>query len=393
VPPRPTALVTDGLWRKSVSVVRSLGKAGFDVHVMGDSVFTTGFWSRFTRGRIRAPLASTDPDAFGRALVAALESLQRDGDKPVLFPMEDASLMWVSRHRDLIAPLCHCLLPPHHAIVIAQDKGATVRHAREAGLPCPASHEPASFEEFWPIVERLAPGTFVVKPRSGAGSAGIRYGERGTRAEWFSHWERFGPLLVQDRVPREGAGLGVSLLFDRESRCVAAFAHERLRQYPVSGGPSTDRRSRHDPDLVEQSIRLLRQLDWQGIAMVEWKRDPRDGVPKLMEINPRFWGSLELAVRAGVDFPLLFARAARGERLPGGSPSYEAGVRLRWMMPGEVLRFFHDPDREPLGSFLRGLPRDAEEWDPADLRGLVATIACTAVLALNPRYWKYGCRR
>jgi len=71
-------------------------------------------------------------------------------------------------------------------------------------------------------------------------------------------------------------------------------------------------------------------------------------------------------------------------------PSYTAGVRCRWLIPGDILRYLSSPrrDRESLIEFLRGLNL-AEEWDREDLRGLVAVIACTGVQALNPKYWKY----
>jgi predicted ATP-grasp superfamily ATP-dependent carboligase len=381
-------VVTDGLWRKSLSAIRSLGKAGFQVAVMGDSVFTTGFWSRYTRRRIRAPLASQDAEGFGGALLHTLEELAHGAGRPVLVPMEDASLMWISRHRQQVAACADLLLAPADSLAVAQDKAATVRVAREIGLPCPQTWAPASVEELCAHVAHLEPGGFVVKPRTGSGSAGVVYGEPRTAEVWRREWERQGPLLIQERIPAAGAGQGVGLLMDGAGSCVAAFAHERLREYPNSGGPSTDRRSIHAPQLVEWSIALLQRLSWRGIAMTEWKVDVRDGTPKLMEINPRFWGSLELAVRAGVDFPVLYARAARGDTVRAPA-DYADGVRCRWMMPGEILRYLSAARREPLRAFIDGLPRSAEEWDSTDLRGALATLVCTGAHAFDPRYWRY----
>jgi len=177
---------------------------------------------------------------------------------------------------------------------------------------------------------------------------------------------------------------------DQDGDCVAYFGHERIRQYPVSGGPSTDRKSIFAPHLVDLSIKLLTALSWRGVAMVEWKEDPTDGTPKLMEINPRFWGSLELAVRSGVDFPYLYTQAVLGQasKTP---PSYEEGVRCRWLIPGDILRYLSEEkqNREEVMSFIRGLPSEAEEWDKEDIRGSLACGICPALLALNPYYWKY----
>ncbi len=393
-------IVTDGLWRKSVSAIRSLGKAGFHVHVMGDSWLTTGFWSRYADARILAPSAAKDPDGFGHAL---LEELKRPGQsRPVLIPMEDATLGWISAHAQELANLADFLLPPTHSLAIASDKAKTMQAALEAGIPHPRTVEPKSPADIPACIASLGTKAWVAKPRTSSGSAGVIFHDklpvRGPIGEteefWTRHWRKHGPLLLQERIPHEGKAVGVSLLMNRDSECLAAFAHQRIREYPTSGGPSTDRISIHDERIISLSIAFLKKLEWRGIAMLEWKLDPTTGEPRLLEINPRFWGSLELAARSGVDFPTLYVRAARDEAVAPVN-QYRTGVRCRWMIPGEVLRYLSTPraERESLREFLRGLPGIAEEWDGTDLRGTLATIICSGLLALHPRYWKYLRRR
>ena len=277
---------------------------------MGDSVLTSGFWSRYTRHKVFGPSATNNAEKFGQTLLKELERTNANSQKAVLFPMEDASLNWVAKHRELVERHAYLLIPPPEALKIAQDKGRTLGLATELGIPCPKTWEPKSAMEFTEIVLSMPIGSFIVKPRSGSGSMGVSYGDSRTAKAWQDIWAKFGAMLIQERVPPEGRGQGVSLLMDGNGKCVATFVHERLQQYPNSGGPSSDRKSIHAPQLLEWSLALLHRLQWRGVAMVEWKLDPRDGKPKLMEINPRFWGSLELAVRAGVDFPTLYARAA-----------------------------------------------------------------------------------
>jgi predicted ATP-grasp superfamily ATP-dependent carboligase len=302
------AVVTDGAWPKSLSAIRSLGKSGYHVAVMGDSLLTTGFWSRFTHCRVIAPTATRFPDRFGVALLGAIRRYSVRAVRPVVLPMEDASLLWIAGNLEKVTAHSDILIPPLEALHIALDKGESARVARQVGLPCPRAWEPADSLEF-------------AKP--------------------------------------EGPGLGAGILMDRDGKCVAAFAHERLHQYPDSGGPSTDRISIESPGLIEKSVAILERIGWRGVAMVEWELDPRDGQTKFLGINPRFWGSLELAVRAGIDFPVLYARAACGDKLHRAG-SYPAGVRCRW-----------------------------EAWDRRDLRGFFATLICSVLLALNPRYWKH----
>lgn len=353
---------------------------------MGDSLFTTGFWSRFTFARHLSPAAVRDPETFRQDL---LRTLARMTAPRVILPMEDATLRVISQHRESLARQAHFLIPPSEALEIAFDKGRTLSHAKTLGITVPATGEPDCPTSFAGMTMTRLSGEFVVKPRSVSGSRGLRYGESLSRDQWIEVWEREHGLLVQERIPAIGAGYGVSVLMDSDSRCLASFVHQRLQQYPIAGGPSTDRVSIVEAFLEEQSIKLLKSLHWKGVAMVEWKHDPRTGEFKLMEINPRFWGSLELAVRAGVDFPKLYVDACMGKAI---SPRpARAGTRVRWMIPGEILRYISTPrsQREGLHQFLKGALSLSEEWDPQDWKGFMATWICTLLLAFSPRYWSY----
>lgn len=380
-------VVTDGLWRKSLAVIRAMGKAGYKVTTLGDSWFTTGFWSRYTSQRVLGPVAAQSAEKFGQTLLQTVKHLP---SKPVLFPMEDASLLWCVRNEAKLAQYVDFLFPPLPALEIAEDKAQTIQLAHRLGLPVPQTFYPRTLAAFMAILKKLPSSNFIVKPVSASGSAGLVYLEMQPDKDWKKHWLSYGPLIVQERINGQGKALGVSLLFDQQSVCKATFVHQRLQQYPNTGGPSTDRISVYDKQLVKLSIKLLTHLHWQGIAMVEWKANPMTQSPVLMEINPRFWGSLELAIRAGVNFPLLYTRAAKGESLPD-PPTYSEGVRCRWLIPGEVLRYLTQPKalKESFLAFLKGLPNMAEEWDRTDLLGFLSTLVCTAALACNPRYWKY----
>lgn len=386
---QPLAIVTDALWRKSVSAIRALGAAGYGVYALGDSWLTTGFFSRFTKRRFLGPTAARDPRRFGRCLHRAVDAA---GGRPVaVVPMEDASCEWLLNEGESLPANARWLLPDRDAFAVARDKGRTMDVARRLGIPCPETFIPSSAQDLRSLVNARPGASFVVKPRTGSGSSGIVYGADIARVSLDRHWEEHGPLLLQERIPATGTARGVSMLFDRDGRLRASFAHERVRQYPVTGGPSTRRRSVPLDELHELSRSLLEALGWRGIAMVEWKSDPATGRTLLMEINPRFWGSLALAVRAGVDFPTLYADAALGRSLPPSPPPYRTNVACTWLMPGDILRYMSTApaEREPLGRFIRESWRTAEELDAADRAGSLACFLCPMALAANPRYWRY----
>lgn len=135
------------------------------------------------------------------------------------------------------------------------------------------------------------------------------------------------PLLVQQRIV--GPGVGIFLL-EWDEELVASFAHRRIREKPPAGGVSVYRESiRADPELISRSRRLLKDFGWEGVAMVEYKIEARTGTPYLMEVNCRFWGSLQLAIDAGVDFPRLLVGTALGNQ-PEPVHDYRTGIRSRW---------------------------------------------------------------
>ena len=390
---RPFAIVTDGLWRKSVCAIRSLGRAGFRVIVLGNSSFTTGFYSRYTAMRFKGPTAAEDHDGFGNVLHRALTATKES--PAAILPMEDASCQWLLANASHLPHHAKFLLPDGASFSVASDKVRTAALAEQCGIPCPKYFAPENASALSDFVRGNNIENLVLKPRGGSGSSGIVYGPKIRSIDFEHHWDKYGELLLQERVPSEGKAFGVSLLYDSTGIHVASFEHRRLRQYPISGGPSTQRVSVALGELTSLSRRLLENLKWRGVAMVEWKYDPRSGTPLLLEVNPRFWGSLALAVNAGVDFPTLYANAALGKPLSHSLSAYQVGTMSRWLIPGDILRYYNESPgaREPLCQFLRGIIRDSEEFDSGDVLGSLASCICTGMLALNPRYWKYVRKR
>jgi predicted ATP-grasp superfamily ATP-dependent carboligase len=207
--------------------------------------------------------------------------------------------------------------------------------ARRLGVPIPASLTVGSLPEALELSSELN-FPLVIKP----GRSRVRVDGR-----WLSTSVRYAndlaelkqiladlspaayPVLLQERI--QGPGVGLFLCCDH-GRPVAAFSHQRLREKPPSGGVSVLRESIPvDERTRDYAQRLLGELRWHGVAMVEFKRVARDGIPKLMEINGRFWGSLQLAIDAGVDFPALLIQMLEGKTLPPVA-GYRTGVRSRW---------------------------------------------------------------
>jgi protein-tyrosine-phosphatase len=133
--------------------------------------------------------------------------------------------------------------------------------------------------------------------------------------------------LLQAYAPGEGVGIE-TLMHGGEP--LVLFQHRRLKELPYAGGVSVLAVSEAvDAALAGHSLKLLRALEWEGPAMVEFRHDRESGAAALMEVNGRLWGSLPLSIAAGVDFPYLCWQLARGET-PSAPREYRIGVRARW---------------------------------------------------------------
>jgi hypothetical protein len=124
----------------------------------------------------------------------------------------------------------------------------------------------------------------------------------------------------------------------------AHFMHRRIREYPVSGGPSTCAESFADDRLLDFGKRLLDRLHWHGVAMVEFKQDQVTGDYYFLEVNPKFWGSHDLALHCGMSFPYMMVQVTRGEQRPL-MPVYQARLRFHWPWSGDFKGSLRRPRR------------------------------------------------
>ena len=343
-------LVLDGMWNKTLAAVRAFGKRGFYVAVGEWTRFSTALFSRYSSRRLIYPSPVLHPDEFIDWLISEI----KENEYCLVLPSELATQLLILKNRETIETHTAVPFADYNTIFNIQNKAWLIRYAVLHGYPCPETiilDDTAGIRS----VKGCRGFPVVIKPRMSSGSRGIVYVQNISDLEtaYNEVHKRFPYPLIQEFIPHGGA-YGVGVLFNYDSVPRACFVYKRLRENPVSGGPSTLRESVSYDEIKEIAISLLKSLDWIGPAMVEFRIDARTGEPKLMEINPRLWGALHLAIMSGVDFPyLIYKLAVNGDVKPVFK--YKTGVRCRWLIPGDMMHFFSNPARFRLnpGFFTR----------------------------------------
>jgi protein-tyrosine-phosphatase/predicted ATP-grasp superfamily ATP-dependent carboligase len=339
-----------------VAVARSLTRRGIDVayaDIRGNGKAPA---SRAIKHFIQLPDFETCPEFFREALAEAIKKYEFD----MLIPCSDPGLVAALDHYDWLCSRLHVGCPEPAIVRRVLDKSQTLDLAVQCGIAVPERFQIRDID----ALEHLCPDIrfpLIAKPLTKEDETRHTFKMRYFRVlEELRDAFILNPDFGTNHLLQEyctGEGVGVELLL-HHGEPVAAFQHRRLKELPISGGGSVTCISEPVNTLLfEQSVKLLRQLGWEGVAMVEFKRDIRSNRAVLMEVNGRYWGSLPLAIRAGIDFPLYEWQLAHGEE-PRPPSEYPVGMRFRWLA-GDIRRIaslLHDGSND---SFPRSrLPRE-----------------------------------
>ena len=326
-------LVTDGNERAALAVTRALGRQGLQVAVGAENEASLAAASKYCWQSFSYPSPYADEGAFIARLLDVVKALKIG----MVFPISEIAMALAVRHRrefeaDAILPI-----PSADAFETLSNKYRLMQLGTELSVPIPETafvsdgrwNRVGKLPDF-PVV--IKPGQSVVRIAGHRCKTGIHYAASEAELErLYSSIDYLRlPSMIQRRI--EGEGQGVFALMDN-GRPVSLFAHRRLREKPPSGGVSVLRESVALPQpMTDYALRLLQHVGWHGVAMVEFKVDRQSGMPLLMEVNGRFWGSLQLSLDAGINFPYLMYRIASGEDPHPVVNGYRTGVKSRWLL-------------------------------------------------------------
>jgi D-aspartate ligase len=358
---------------QGLGIARSLGRHGIPVCVIDDET-SIARASRFVKHVIRARDLRSEA-----GLLEALAQARRQlgPERWVLYPTRDETVAALAANREALLPDFRVPTPELDSIRRAWDKRETYRLAQRLSVPIPRTWFPASEAD---VARITADGPFVLKP---AIKEHFFYITRAkawradTRAELLEGYRRAagiagqGEILVQELIPGGGQEQYAFCAFFRGGEAVASMTVRRRRQHPSDFGcASTFVETMDLPELTGPSVRFLREIGYYGLVEMEYKRDPRDGEYKLLDVNARTWGYHTLGGSAGTDFAYLLFRDQVGSEvdrvqarpgvrwvrivtdLPNAVRDFGAGT----LSPRDYLRSLRHVDTEAVFSLRDPLP-------------------------------------
>ena len=325
-------LVLDGNQRSSLAVVRSLGKLNVNIITSDDNIASLAGKSKFSSKYIQSPSAKDNPTEF----INWFKDIINSENISIAFPITEITSQLLLINLDQYSDKVKLPFADIDTVMQLADKSKLMKLAQKLGVKHPATQYFQHLDELdlntidkFPIVLKPSQSRFFLGNEWLYTEVKIFY----SRDELDSFVSKNiaylkYPFMLQEFIP--GSGAGIFAIYDNGIG-KAFFAHKRIREKPPTGGVSVLSESVElESEMLSAAQKILDEVKWHGVAMVEFRVDA-NGIPYLMEVNTRFWGSLQLAIDSGVDFPKMLYNITQDIDTETVT-SYKTGQQLRWLL-------------------------------------------------------------
>ncbi|KIL45821.1 ATP-grasp domain-containing protein [Jeotgalibacillus soli] len=291
-----------------VGIIRSLAKKGIDVYAYDtENPYKIGRSRLATCGICPSPL--TQEKELLRFLIHLAKSFHV---KPVLYAGADDYVVFISKNREKLSHHYLFLFPDHSLIETVLDKNKTYDLAIKHHIPCPKTYKIENEEQLNETISLLE-FPCILKPvfghefRKNVNTKAIRIQNAEELKNKYPYYREYGQLIIQEIIPGDNqAFYKVATFYDDNMKLLALFSLQKNHQFPAEFGTGAHIVSKQVPELIELCVPFLKDIHLKGIGMAEFKKDPRDGIYKFIEINPRFWLTHSLTGAAGIDFVHMY---------------------------------------------------------------------------------------
>lgn len=305
-------LVTYGWCRTAYIAAESLCRAGFEVYACGSTALSMVRVSRFVRGFDRVPDPFKEPEQY----VTEISAIVKRRNIDVLLPVHEDALA-IQTYREILPENLLIACPPRTELVRVLDKYEIIKIAASAKVAVPKTLAPANLIELESCAQELGFPLIIKTRRGNSGKGVFRVNSlEETRQKYREVVDNFG--LANNQLPilqeyAEGSVFG-SCFLAKDGEVKACFVERYLRCKEAGFGTSVLREPCEFPLLHDYTQRMAKALNWTGIGHFDFIVDSQLSSAYLIEMNPRFWGALNLAVQNGFDFPRgLVTMLTKGE--------------------------------------------------------------------------------
>ncbi|KGP73334.1 carbamoyl-phosphate synthase [Pontibacillus yanchengensis] len=301
------AVVLD-LSANGIGIIRSLARKGIDVYAYDTEGSYRKGKSRLAECDI-CPNPITEPNKLLHFLVTIAKGLPK---KPVLYVGSDDYVSFQSRYREQLRPYFLFLIPEPEMIETLLDKKETYKLAVEHQIPTPKTFFLEDISQLQEVISEIQ-FPCILKPSHGyqfrtkLNKKAIRVEDAAQLMKDYEYYQSIGEVVIQEEIPGDNRCFyKLATFYGEDMKLLASFTLQKNHQFPAEFGTGAHIESRKVPELYTLGLPFFQKLQLKGIAMAEFKRDPRDGVFKFIEINPRFWLTHSLTGAAAIDFAYLY---------------------------------------------------------------------------------------
>jgi len=311
-------LLTGATHKIGMAAIYSLSKEGFTIIGTDERALPFKLHSRQLNSYYTHALFKDDK--FYEDILSIIKKEKPD----VLIPI--GSTKQISQHKNEISKYVNILVPDYESFCTAYDKKKTYEICKEAGVAMPKRF--TDMEANYQLTNEKNT-KLVIKPDFDIGGArGLRFVN--TVEELDAARKNIkntcGNYIIEEFIPGASKMRAIQLVFDKEHKISACFILKKIHQWPITGGVTAYAESTLEWELLDFIMPFFRKCLWEGPVGVQLIIDERDGKPKLIEINPRFTGSLAFPIQCGVNLPLVACMAALNKHDFGITSNYNAGI-------------------------------------------------------------------
>lgn len=324
--------------------MRTLGKEKYQIDIASNfkKSFTLCSYSKYCKKTHFIKVDIDDTDSYAMELLNIIKNEKYD----VLLPVGLKSYLAASKYKEKFQELTKTVVPDWEKMQITFNKDKTMSFSKDIGIPIPETKVLYTDDD----INEVETYPLVIKSSDDSGNY-IKYCNN--KSELINNFKKLRRISKTNIIAQEyirGFGCGFYGVYNN-GNLIAHFLHKRIKEYPVTGGPSAVAESYFDDKLYNYGKKLCDALKWHGPIMAEFKYDIKNDEYKLIEINPKLWGSLDLTIEAGVNVPEILVNLALNKKIDIIN-KYKS-IRYRWVFPDEIKALVSEFSIIGLKDFIR----------------------------------------